>query len=83
MPGSLPWPPGIALFRKRVSMTEPAEPRCSAKGCIQGATVALLWNNPKIHTPERRKSWHACAEHEEFLTRFLAARNFLRDTQPI
>lgn len=45
--------------------------------------MALLWNNPKIHTPERRKSWHACAEHEEFLTRFLAARNFLRDTQPI
>jgi len=45
--------------------------------------VALLWNNPKIHTAERRKTWLACAAHEQSLTQFLAARNFMRDTQPV
>lgn len=56
--------------------------RCSAKGCDQAATWALLWNNPKLHTPERRKTWLACAEHRESLSAFLAARAFLRDVEP-
>ncbi|MBA2574311.1 MAG: hypothetical protein H0V02_05920 [Nocardioidaceae bacterium] len=64
-------------------MTDSDEPRCSAKGCTRPATTALLWNNPKIHTPERRKTWLACTEHEQSLTQFLAARNFMRDTQPL
>ena len=64
-------------------MTDSDEPTCSAKSCTQRATVALLWNNPKIHTVERRKTWLACAEHEQPLTQFLAARNFMRDTQPL
>ena len=34
---------------------------CSAKGCRNPATVALRWNNPKIHEPDRRKTWLACA----------------------
>lgn len=67
-------------------MSEPpplsAEPViCSARGCQQPATVALLWNNPKIHTPERRKTWLACDDHEASLTRFLSARGFMRDTE--
>lgn len=52
---------------------------CSAKGCADPATWALLWNNPKLHTPERRKVWLACEEHRESLGQFLGARNFLRD----
>jgi hypothetical protein len=52
---------------------------CSAKGCQATATVALLWNNPKIHPPERRKTWLACAEHREELERFLGTRGFLRE----
>ena len=64
-------------------MTDSDEPRCSARGCTRRATVALLWNNPKIHTAERRKTWLACAAHEQSLTQFLAARNFMRDTQPV
>ena len=32
---------------------------CSAKGCTAPAVHALLWRNPKIHTPERRKAWLA------------------------
>jgi hypothetical protein len=56
---------------------------CSAKGCTDAATVGLLWNNPKIHTPERRKTWLACDEHQKSLTDFLSARGFMRETKPV
>lgn len=52
---------------------------CSAKGCTSTAEFGLLWNNPKLHTPERRKVWLACGEHRESLGAFLGARGFLRD----
>ncbi len=58
-------------------------PLCSARGCTRPATVALRWNNPKIHTPDRRKTWTACADHEESLTQFLAARGFMRETESL
>ena len=54
---------------------------CSAKGCTASATWELLWNNPKLHTPDRRKSWLACDQHKESLSQFLGARGFLRDVQ--
>jgi hypothetical protein len=50
---------------------------CSAKGCQNDAVWALLWNNPKLHTPERRKVWLACDEHKQSLSDFLGARGFL------
>jgi hypothetical protein len=56
---------------------------CSAKGCREAATVALRWNNPKLHEPDRRKTWLACDEHENSLADFLAARSFLRERQPV
>ncbi|WP_432987609.1 acetone carboxylase [Dactylosporangium sp. CA-233914] len=56
---------------------------CSAKGCRAPATWRLLWNNPKLHTPERRKTWLACDNHRESLSTFLDARGFLRETTPI
>lgn len=40
----------------------------------------LAWNNPKLHTPDRRKAWVACDDHVASLSRFLSARGFLRDT---
>ncbi|HYO39534.1 MAG TPA: acetone carboxylase [Nocardioidaceae bacterium] len=55
---------------------------CSAKGCSAPAAWSLLWNNPKIHAPERRKSWLACEEHRTSLAAFLMARGFLRDVEP-
>ncbi len=55
---------------------------CSAKGCTAGASYSLLWNNPKIHTPERRKVWLACEEHRSILGEFLSARGFLREVLP-
>jgi hypothetical protein len=56
---------------------------CSAKGCREPARWTLLWNNPKIHTPDRRKEWLACDEHRESLSSFLDLRGFLKDTQPL
>ncbi|HEX2317049.1 MAG TPA: hypothetical protein VHJ17_25100, partial [Thermomonospora sp.] len=55
---------------------------CSAKGCRAPAVWALRWNNPRIHTPERRKIWLACDEHRESLAAFLGRRDFLRDVVP-
>ena len=49
---------------------------CSARGCRSGATWQLLWNNPKLHTPDRRKTWLACDEHVDYLRGFLEARSF-------
>ncbi|MGH3497732.1 MAG: hypothetical protein ACRDP1_09745 [Nocardioidaceae bacterium] len=56
---------------------------CSAKGCHRRATWAHLWNNPRLHTPERRKTWLACDEHKATLAAFLGARGFLRETRPL
>jgi hypothetical protein len=56
---------------------------CSAKGCRVAAVWALRWNNPKLHPPERRKTWLACDAHREQLTDFLARRGFLREVSPV
>ena len=56
---------------------------CSAKGCTAPAAYELRWNNPKLHTPERRKVWLACPDHRESLSDFLGARGFLRETEPV
>ncbi|MFC0596922.1 hypothetical protein [Streptomyces palmae] len=56
-----------------------ADAICSAKGCRAPAVWVLAWNNPKIHTPERRKTWLACEEHREHLSQFLGVRGFLKD----
>lgn len=60
---------------------EPA--RCSSKGCGAEAVWALRWNNPTLHTPDRRKIWAACEEHRDHLAGFLTARGFLRDVLPL
>lgn len=66
-------------------MSESAETAriCSAKGCRNPAQYALSWNNPKIHTPDRRKIWLACADHRDNLAEFLSVRGFLREVTPI
>ncbi len=55
---------------------------CSSKGCREPAAWQLLWNNPKLHTVERRKTWLACSEHRTTLGDFLRARGFLREVEP-
>ncbi len=65
-----------------VSDTSP-EQTCSAKDCRRPAEFDLQWNNPKIHTPDRRKHWLACPAHRDSLSAFLSARGFLRDVEPL
>jgi hypothetical protein len=55
---------------------------CSAKGCQAAAAWQLQWNNPKLHTPDRRKTWLACDDHRGSLSDFLGARGFLKDVVP-
>ena len=50
---------------------------CSAKGCRAAAVHAVIWNNPRLHTPDRRKVWLACDEHRQSLSDFVAKRGFL------
>ncbi len=57
----------------------PDDPRCSAKGCTATAVWALVWNNPRVHTPERRKTWLACDDHRGYLGDFLDRRGFLHE----
>lgn len=62
---------------------EAPERQCSRRGCRQRATAALLWNNPRIHTPERRKTWLACPDHEAWLSAYLAERGLYRSTESL
>ncbi|MEN2745167.1 hypothetical protein [Sinomonas halotolerans] len=61
----------------------PQAPVCSRKGCREAAAWQLLWNNPKIHTPERRKAWLACDEHRGWLEDYLRTRLLWRETLPL
>lgn len=58
-------------------------PKCSRKGCRANASVALAWNNPKIHTPERRKTWLACSEHADWLENYLSERLLFKERMPL
>ena len=53
---------------------------CSARGCSADAAFGLRWNNPRIHSPQRRKTWLACPTHREHLAAFLSDRGFLKET---
>jgi hypothetical protein len=55
---------------------------CSAKGCRAPAAYTVVWNNPKIHPPDREKTWLACAEHRDSLAEFLRVRGFLLRVDP-
>lgn len=56
---------------------------CSARGCRATAVWGLRWNNPRLHTDERRKVWLACDGHRAHLEQFLGARGFHRETVPV
>ena len=62
---------------------EDEPPTCSAKGCRQPAAWQLRWNNPKLHSPDRRKTWLACDAHRDHLGNFLEVRDFLREVARI
>jgi hypothetical protein len=62
---------------------QPTPVLCSAKGCRQPAVWLLVWNNPRLHTPDREKTWTACDGHRESLSSHLAVRSFLRRVEPL
>ena len=66
-----------------MTATDDAAPICSAKGCRAPATSVLGWNNPRIHTPDREKTWLACDDHRGSLSQHLAVRSFLRRVDPL
>ena len=71
--------PDDAAPRPRAAAPEAV---CSRRGCSRPAQWTLLWNNPRVHTPDRRKAWLACDEHREHLADFLGQRGFLKDVEP-
>lgn len=58
-------------------------PICSARGCRADAAWSVIWNNPKIHTPDREKAWVACGEHRDSLSEFLRIRSMLIRVDPL
>lgn len=79
--GSLdPQRPAADAARPRPAETAPGAV-CSRRGCQAPARWTLLWNNPRVHTPERRKAWLACDEHREHLADFLGQRGFLKSVE--
>lgn len=66
-----------------MSVTGPDALICSAKGCREPAAWELRWNNPRIHEPDRRKTWLACDAHREHLSTFLGRRGMLREVEPL
>jgi hypothetical protein len=56
---------------------------CSARGCRTAAVHVLVWNNPRVHTPDREKTWVACAEHRQSLSEHLDVRGFLQRIDPL
>jgi hypothetical protein len=56
---------------------------CSARRCGSPASWGLLWNNPRLHSADRRKVWLACDEHREQLVEYLRVRGFFRSVVPV
>ena len=57
--------------------------QCSAKGCRADARHVLVWNNPKVHAPDREKTWVACDAHRTSLSEHLHVRGFLKRVEPL
>jgi hypothetical protein len=77
--------PGFNVFEALSGASRPAADFtvCSRKGCREAARWQLLWNNPKLHTPERRKAWAACSDHVEWLQDYLSVRGLWKETVPL
>lgn len=56
---------------------------CSRAGCRDDARWQVVWRNPRIHTPDRRKIWAACDAHVGYLRDYLAARDFPVAVEPM
>ncbi len=64
-------------------MTHGEALQCSAKACRRPAAYGVVWNNPSVHRPERRKVWLACPDHRDSLSSFVDLRGFLIEVLPV
>jgi hypothetical protein len=83
MTSPLPGPQGLPVGQRPGTPEDSQPPVCSAKGCRETALWALRWNNPRLHSADRRKSWVACEAHRAPLAEFLELRGFLRAIEPL
>lgn len=63
----------FAIPPDNTGRTDPESAICSAKKCRAAARWAVVWNNPKIHTPDREKVWAACDDHRGTLADYLTS----------
>jgi len=74
----------VAICRVADSfLVEDETPVCRANGCIAAASYAVVWNNPKLHAPDREKIWVACEAHRQSLADHLDLRGFLLRVEPL
>ena len=45
--------------------------------------MKIYWRNPKLHGPERLKTWLACDEHMKYLVEYLQDRAFFIGSEKI
>lgn len=65
------------------SLETSARATCSRALCSEAAIWTVNWRNPRIHGPERVKTWLACESHREWLRDYLAGRDFPVEITPV
>ncbi|GER22048.1 hypothetical protein NCCP1664_05450 [Zafaria cholistanensis] len=73
----------MSLFDQLAGAAGPEVPTCSRRGCRAPAAWRLLWNNPRLHAPDRRKTWLACPAHRDWLQDYLVQRGLWKETLPL
>lgn len=57
--------------------------KCSRVGCTATATAMVIWRNPKLHAPEKTKTWGTCADHSDYFVSYLTIRGFFLELRGI
>jgi len=57
--------------------------RCSKTACREEPAWQIIWRNPKIHTPDRKKVWLSCDDHKDFFDGYLSQRGFPVSIVPV
>ena len=55
---------------------------CSRTECNSQVAWFVLWNNPKLHSPDKIKTWGSCNEHLDYFISYLTIRGFFLRKEP-